>query len=355
MNTELQKSPSLADHRKAMSEMRVSLTERAKEIDAAGAVAMKLYDGGTSLADTLAIAQAMVDLRALITPEVMRPIMALMNTQVGFATDRDPTKQDYKTGKYPEPYDEATVKDVLIISLFHGFRMIGNETNIIAGKFYGAQNGFTRRARELTQFTYEPWFEAPRISADGKTALIKCGAAWKKPEAGKIGGEGDPCELSIRINAMMGADGAIGKAQRKLAKRVVERLTGREVPEIGDEAPATEVSATVTRTAPKLPDDPEPVKETIKPVDPAPAPEVKSPAFTLMPDALTGIHAQFADEMASQGISIDVLRGVLGDSYDVKDADSITFFAQVPGTLIAGFLKGPKSMATLVKLCKEAK
>lgn len=55
------------------------------------------------------LAQAMNDLDAALTPEVMQPIMSLMGSRIGFLTDRD----NEKDGKAQKSYTPEEVKTVV--------------------------------------------------------------------------------------------------------------------------------------------------------------------------------------------------------------------------------------------------
>jgi len=167
------------------------------------------------MADEIALAIAIVDMRTALTDEIMRPIMALMNTDLGFRCDKD--------------YDIATVRDVVIEAKMRGFRIVGNEFNIIAKRFYAAQKGFRRKLtdgftfRGLSDLRDE--YSVPAITGD--KATVKAKATWK------INGEPDSCEqeFAIRVNAGMGSDAVIGKAERKLLKRVHDIISGANTPD----------------------------------------------------------------------------------------------------------------------------
>lgn len=72
-------------------------------------------------------------------PEVRGKVMALQGTEAGFLTD-----MDEKGG-----YDERTTVNAVTVALVNGFHLVENEFNIIAGKFYGAKNGYKRKCREF--------------------------------------------------------------------------------------------------------------------------------------------------------------------------------------------------------------
>lgn len=234
-------------------ERRAKLAEVATQIDEISTNAVALFDGqGGGFAKEIAVAQAIVDMRALLTPDIMRPVMALMNTDLGFRTDKDPKIKNWQTGEYPTPYTEEVVREVFIEAKLRGFHTTGNEFNIIAGRFYGAQNGLKRKCRDLTKGTYEPSIDTPVLNGD--QARVKCRATWMfNGEKCDIGiRPEDPCEFLVRINKSMGPDAIIGKAERKLAKRVYERITGRTIPEaeVNDGGDSIPVDSTVTSSTP---------------------------------------------------------------------------------------------------------
>jgi len=245
---------------------RAKVRDIAIQIDNIAAVAAPIFEAASGFADELAVAQAFVDMRALLTDEVMTPVMSLMNTDLGFRTDRDP-----KTSKEPvTAYPVATVRECFIEAKLRGLHLCGNEWNIISGRTYVAQAGFKRKVREATGGTFEPSYDVPVISPDGKSARVKCRGRWQlNGQQFTIGiGAEDPCEFSIRVNAYMGADAVVGKAERKLHKRVYERITGREVPEstLDDAPPIKEAKAQPTpNLEPTLPDGQPQVKADTDP------------------------------------------------------------------------------------------
>ncbi len=200
----------------------------AKRIDAIASSAMELFKQSGSFESELAVAQAMSDLRAVLTPEVMQPIMALMNTDLGFRTDRDPkvTPRD-KEGNPMTPYSVDVVRECFIESKLRGFHTIGNEWNILAGRFYAAKNGFRRKVTTYHGVTnFKDTYDVPRMVQD-KGAIVKCKATWKKE------GTDDSLEreFPVRVNAFMGSDAILGKAQRKLLAAVHDRLAGMITPD----------------------------------------------------------------------------------------------------------------------------
>lgn len=219
---------SLVNRAEAKVAKRQELAALAREIDATAAGAVELFQGAGSFEKEIQLASAMRDLRELLTPEVMAPIMSLMNSPLGFVTDRDPARPT-RDGEV-KPYSVEVVRDCVIESKLRGFHTIGNEFNIIAGRFYAAKNGFRRKLTDGKSFPglrdFRDSYDVPRLMGD-KGAIVKCRASWTmngKPETFEA-------EFAIRVNSMMGADAITGKAERKLCKRVHDLIAGTNTPE----------------------------------------------------------------------------------------------------------------------------
>lgn len=212
----------------------LTLSDRAKAIDRIAGTALAVFGSAESFESELIVAQAVGDLRAALTPEVMQPVMELMNTSIGFRTDRDPSQIDSKTQKPHIPYAVEVVRECFIEAKLRAFRAVGNEWNIIAGRFYGCQTGFERLVKSHPKVTdLKDTFEVPRIASE-KGAIVKCRAEWRQDGVK----QSIEREFAVRINAGMGSDAITGKAKRKLYAAVHSRLTGRVTPEgeVGDDA-----------------------------------------------------------------------------------------------------------------------
>lgn len=171
-----------------------------------------------SMLHAIKIARGMTMLQEMITSEVMAEILPLMNSPLGFDTDRNPKKDPTAT-----PYSEAVVKDCFIVATLKGARPAGNEWNIIASSAYLTKNAYKRMIKEFPGLTeFRPEYAVPRIAGDG--AIVPCKATWKldgKPQSLQA-------DIPVRLNRGMGADAALGKAERKFHYRVFCLLSGTE-------------------------------------------------------------------------------------------------------------------------------
>lgn len=163
------------------------------------------------------VASAIDELKKLLTPEYMKPIMAMQGNRLGFKTDRD------KDNGYPE----SVVKNCLIEAVLMGLQPTGNQFNIIAGNTYATKEGCGELLKHIEGLTYKITFELPRINADKSSAAISANITYEKD--GKKGSE--TLQIPVKMNSMMGTDAVIGKATRKARKWLYDTLTGSELPE----------------------------------------------------------------------------------------------------------------------------
>lgn len=174
-------------------------------------------------------------IRAELTDAVMAEnIMPLMNTRLGFRTDRDPNQIDKKTGRPYVPYPIDVARECLIVAVLLGVCPIGNEFNIIAGNCYITKEGFSRLLKELPGLTdLKPCLGVPRNASGG--AIVDASATWK------VDGKSDSIErqIPVKVNDFMGIDGVLGKATRKLYCAIYNQITGSELSDgdVGDEVP----------------------------------------------------------------------------------------------------------------------
>lgn len=184
--------------------------------------------GQAPLTQALQLAEGIQRMREVLSiPVIEKYFMPLQGSPLGFVTDRDNPKDGQSPG-YPAP----VVRDAAIEAFIRGFRPIGNEMNIIAGRFYAAKAGFERVVSEfpgLTDLRYE--LGVPESGPNG-TSLVSFDASWKLYGvddllSGRPAKDGSiDSRIVVRMNAGMGPDAALGKATRKLFARIYVRLTG---------------------------------------------------------------------------------------------------------------------------------
>jgi hypothetical protein len=167
--------------------------------------------GAANFTAALELAATMRELRGLIAGPALDAVVSLQGTDLGFRTDKD------KTGGYPA----AIVRDVTIEAILRGFKLVGNEFNIIAGRFYATRAGMARMIADFPGLTDLALTEGG-IDMKAGGALVAMRADWKRH------GQADSlaATIPVRVNEGMGADAIIGKAYSKIYRRIWTRLTG---------------------------------------------------------------------------------------------------------------------------------
>ena len=179
------------------------------------------------------MAAAIRALHHAISDDMMKDIMALQGTGLGFLTDKDdPAKNN------PPGYPIQEVKLVAIEAALMGAYWVGNEFNIISNRPYLTKNFFTRKLREFPGLTDLKLSPGVPVMMGDKGALVPYVATWKlNGEAMRLerlltklddGRELDE-RICVRVNSGMGADAILGKAERKIKAAIYARLTGSDL------------------------------------------------------------------------------------------------------------------------------
>jgi len=198
------------------------------------AKSMSLQDNACAAFQAVCVVQ---QLREALSDEVMKAVFEpLMNTTIGFRTDKDPSRPG-KNGVAPKPYDSSVIRDCLIDAISYGLMPTGNQFNIIAGRMYPTKEGYTALLKNI-----------------GCKYMISVGQDQQKPEApfAEI-----PCKINYDMNGDKGgytfiatvkkdsyssADQLRGKAERRAKKSLYEYLTGCDLGD-ADEESSTPIAA----------------------------------------------------------------------------------------------------------------
>ena len=318
-----------------LQKRRETALELAKKIDETASAGMTHFLQVGSLASEIQVAQAMVDMRAMMTAEVMAPIMALQNTDIGFRTDRI--------------YPLETVRDVVIEAKIRGFNVTGNEFNIIAGRLYIARNGFRRKLTDGRSFkglnNFRDIYEVPRCSGVEKELVIKCSATWS------YNGVLDTAsfEFPVKVNNGMGSDGALGKAERKLCKRVHDFISGINTPDGDlndvDVSSLRNVTPASESPGPKFSkkEKPEPTKEPEPKQDPTPTP--------FDPNVLSESQKSLETFVVHHSkLSFDTFKNAIGlaKNYAGCGSENWASFADVPDDIAKELVNLPLSLKLML-------
>ena len=187
-----------------------------EQLDAAGA---------TALRRAAMTGIAIKKLKSLITEPVIALLRDLMNTPLGFKTDRSPNSR-----KPTAPYSDDVIRDCAVEALLRGVLWTGNEFNIIAGQCYITREGYTRKLQELkglTNLVVSPGI--PRVDKETGRTVVRFAASWVYngiPDSLKDH-DGKPGRVfAITVQESSGADQIVGKAHRKAFKAIWDQIHG---------------------------------------------------------------------------------------------------------------------------------
>jgi hypothetical protein len=168
-------------------------------------------------------AEVIEELKAALTDQVMDRFLPLMNTALGFRTDR-PNKRN------PTPYTKDEVRDCFVEALLLGLRLTDNEWNIIALRCYVTREGLTRLLCDhpgLTDLKIDAGVPLGD-KARGVTVAFKC--SWR------LNNIADELEavIPVRGDEYATLDQLLGKADRKIKARIHARVTGSTLTREGE-------------------------------------------------------------------------------------------------------------------------
>jgi hypothetical protein len=184
---------------------------------------------------TVLASAALVQLKeALRGPILDQIIMPLMNSAIGFDTDRNPQK-----GWSGQPYDKETVLNCAAEAWLSGLPMVGNRWNIIANGMYPRKEGFEGLLAEVCRFTAVA--DVPPITKQ----LYEEGGYLKVPVTVKylLHTEPESAEpqkfvgiYSVRLNRKnaVAVEACEGKAKRKAFRDLWRVISGVLLPDADD-------------------------------------------------------------------------------------------------------------------------
>lgn len=180
---------------------------------------------------TVTLAVGMTQMREIMTEQLVRKVfLPLMGSPLGFVTDKDKKPK-------PEQYTWMEVRECVMQGMIAGLRPVNNEMNIIAGRAYGAKNGFQRLVETFPGISDLRWQNTVPQDAPRSTALVGMRATWKLNgianslvcDVETIDGKTTDTRLCVKVNEGQGPDAIIGKAERKMFYRIYRLLTNGAV------------------------------------------------------------------------------------------------------------------------------
>lgn len=158
-------------------------------------------------------------LRQALTDEVMDTVfMPLMNTKIGFLTDRN--GRPNSRGEVKPPYSKEIVRDAVIDAVAIGLLPTGNQFNIIAERMYPTKEGYTSLLRKLgVKYFIEVSHDKSQTQG---FAEIPCKITYQ------YNGEKNGFSIiaTVKKDNYSSPDQLRGKAERRAKKALYEYLTG---------------------------------------------------------------------------------------------------------------------------------
>lgn len=138
------------------------IKEQAKEAFSNALAIGKQYAGELANSEEffkpIVMAMAIKDLREALTPEAMAAVKELAGTSLGFLTDKPQDKQ----------YSIDVIRECVVEAMIRGVGVVGNQFNIIAGRFYMARNGWEAKLRKAGCTQIVPTVGKPEDVREGK-------------------------------------------------------------------------------------------------------------------------------------------------------------------------------------------
>ena len=158
-------------------------------------------------------------LRKALTDEVMDAVfMPLMNTKIGFLTDRN--GRPNSRGEVKPLYSKEIVRDAVIDAVAIGLLPTGNQFNIIAERMYPTKEGYTSLLRKLgVKYFIEVSYDKSQTQG---FAEIPCKITYQ------YNGEKNGFSIiaTVKKDNYSSPDQLRGKAERRAKKALYEYLTG---------------------------------------------------------------------------------------------------------------------------------
>lgn len=158
-------------------------------------------------------------LKSALTDEVMNQVfMPLMNTKIGFLTDRN--GRPNSRGEVKPTYSVSVVRDAVIDAVAIGLLPTGNQFNIIAERMYPTKEGYTALLRKLgVKYFIEVSYDKSQTQG---FAEIPCKISYS------YNGEKNAFSIvaTVKKDSYSSPDQLRGKAERRAKKALFEYITG---------------------------------------------------------------------------------------------------------------------------------
>jgi len=212
--------------KKEMNAVGVDLTI-VRKIESIVEMGLSVRDA-THIEKAFTTAKSVQRLVQMLDEEIMKEyIMPMMNSKLGFKTDKDPNKNRKCNNLYSIP----VVRDCVVDALLSGVNIVGNEFNIISDQMYITREGFAGKLkREYPNIWFDIISGIPKMVGE-KGAIVEVEIQYR--EISEVEIKSLKRVIPVKMNSFMGTDGALGKAFRKAECALYNHLSG-QVFSVGD-------------------------------------------------------------------------------------------------------------------------
>jgi len=210
-------------------ENKIALIEKTKEqfeIAVRNANAIAIVQNASA---AFTAVQVVKTLREILTDEVMKEVfMPLMNTKIGFMTDRN--GRAGRDGNIKPLYSIQIVRDSIIDAVSIGLLPTGNQMNIIAERMYPTKEGYTAL---LSKAGVKYWLTVGLDKNSNQTfAEIPVKIDYE------YNGEKKSLNIiaTVKKDSYSSADQLRGKAERRAKKQLYEYITGCDFGDADEES-----------------------------------------------------------------------------------------------------------------------
>lgn len=220
------------------------------EVDKSIEQALALAESATGrIGKVVALAQATKAV-ATAVKDNWESLKDLKDSPLGFLTDESGRKNDFK-------YSDVALQTAITHGILLGGLPFNGEITVVSAKAYLGKAHYRRRISECERIANLA-LQFGAITMHGESrALVEAMVSWQLDGAAQSLALVKTTELDkripVRVNAGMGDDAILGKAERKILKRVWELSTGRQVVDGEDEDDRTVEGTTEKPSAPAVP------------------------------------------------------------------------------------------------------
>lgn len=175
-----------------------------------------------SFSSAFVLSTAIQEIDRALTPEYMKPIMALQGKKLGFRTDKI--------------YALQTVKECVIEGVLQGLNVIGNHFNIISSNMYITKEGYGFLLKQMKDLRYNISFSI--LEEKNGYTDVQCKITFK------IEGEESKKQIEtfpVKSGKYSNPDNILGKAERKARKWLYDNISGKETADGAIDISHTEV------------------------------------------------------------------------------------------------------------------